>query len=324
MSIQLDTRLWMYEMMLRIRRFEECVIDLFARGRIPGFLHSYLGQEAIAAGVCAHLRQDDYIISTHRGHGHVLAKGARADLAMAELYGKRSGYCHGKGGSMHIADPDIGILGANGIVGAGIVIANGSAFSALYKGTDQITVCFFGDGASNQGTFHEGLNLAALWKLPVVFVCENNAYAMSTCQSAHQCIPDISLRAGSYGMPGASVDGNDVLSVYEVAGEAVERARAGEGPTLLEARTYRIRGHYEGDAQIYRSREEVDKWLESCPLKRYETLLVEGGISEGQLNTIKEKIESEMQEAITFAENSPPPDPSEARAGIYLETEEAR
>lgn len=322
MEVDRTTKLELYGTMIRIRRFEEVVIELFARGKIPGFLHSYLGEEAVAAGACAHLRSDDYITSTHRGHGHILAKGARTDLAMAELFGKRTGYCHGKGGSMHIADPDIGILGAIGIVGAGLVIANGAAFSAQYRGTDQVTVCFFGDGASNTGTFHEGLNLASLWQLPVIFVCENNAYAESTPQRDHQRIKDVAIRAQSYDMPSCIVDGNDVLAVYEAVGEAVTRARSGGGPTLIEAKTYRIRGHYEGDPQNYRTREEVDLWRERCVIRRFREVLLKDGVAEDELDAIDAKIEAELEAAIAFAEESPLPDVSEARYGIFTETAE--
>jgi pyruvate dehydrogenase E1 component alpha subunit len=322
MGMDRSTQLWLYEMMFRIRRFEESVIDLFARGKIPGFLHSYLGEEAIATGACAHLRKDDYIISTHRGHGHILAKGARTDLAMAELFGKRTGYCNGKGGSMHIADPDIGILGANGIVGAGLVIANGAALSAQYRGTDQVCVCFFGDGASSQGTFNEGLNLAAVWKLPVVFVCENNAYAMSTQPCDGVSVKDVAVRAAAYGIPGVTVNGNDVLAVYGATGKAIEDARAGKGPSLVEAKTYRIRGHYEGDPQTYRAREEVDEWRMRCPISCYRESLLKNGVSEEELKAIDSRVEAELLEAIEFADKSPLPDVSEARHGIFTEVAE--
>jgi len=318
-TVDRTTCLRLYETMCRIRRFEETVIELFARGKIPGFLHSYLGQEASATGVCAHLRDDDYITSTHRGHGHILAKGARTDLAMAELYGKSTGYCNGKGGSMHIADPDIGVLGAIGIVGAGLVIANGAAFAAQYRGTDQVAICFFGDGASNTGTFHEGLNMAALWQLPVVFVCENNCYAESTPQCDHQLITDVAVRAQGYAMPSDIVDGNDVLAVYESAGRAIERARSGGGPTLLETKTYRIRGHYEGDPQNYRTREEVDEWRELCAIRRFRKELVEDGMPEGELDAIDAAIEGEIGDAIAFAEESPHPDVQSVLHGIYTE-----
>ena len=249
MGMDRSTQLWLYEMMFRIRRFEESVIDLFARGKIPGFLHSYLGEEAIATGACAHLRKDDYIISTHRGHGHILAKGARTDLAMAELFGKRTGYCNGKGGSMHIADPDIGILGANGIVGAGLVIANGAALSAQYRGTDQVCVCFFGDGASSQGTFNEGLNLAAVWKLPVVFVCKDNDWAIST--PADTAVGgNLLARAQAFGMKAWEVDGSDVLAVSSAAEEALHHARTGNGPVFLWAHCVHLEGHFLGDGLL--------------------------------------------------------------------------
>jgi pyruvate dehydrogenase E1 component alpha subunit len=220
----------MYETLVRIRKFESMAVDLFAEGKIPGFLHSYLGEEAIATGVCENLRKDAFITRTHRGHGHIIAKGGETKYMMAELYGRTTGYCKGKGGSMHIADRDLGILGANGIVGAGQDIAVGAGLSIAYRGTDQVTACFFGDGATNQGTFNEALNLASVWKLPIVFVCENNQFGISMSQSRHQAIKDIADRAVSYGFPGLAVDGNDVMAVYEVAKEAVARARKGQAP----------------------------------------------------------------------------------------------
>ncbi|MFQ6111978.1 MAG: thiamine pyrophosphate-dependent dehydrogenase E1 component subunit alpha, partial [Nitrospinota bacterium] len=257
-----------FETMLRIRMFEEKAVDLFQHGFMPGFLHVCIGQEAIAAGVCAALRPDDHIISTHRGHGHIIAKGGDYRYMMAELYAKRTGYCKGKGGSIHIADMDLGILGANGIVGGGIPIANGAALAFKLKKTGQVLVCFFGDGASNQGSFHEGLNLASTWHLPVVFICENNQYAESTPQKVHQHITDISCRAEAYDIPGVSVDGNDAVAVYEAASEAVERARQpGEHPTLIECKTYRHMGHYIGDpGTLYRSDEEVAEWKKRDPI----------------------------------------------------------
>ncbi len=238
----------LYKTMYTIRAFEEKVSEYAGMGMIPGFMiHLYVGQEAVATGVCAALREDDYIVSTHRGHGHLIAKGASIDRMMAELRGKETGYCRGRGGSMHIASVEVGGLGANGIVGAGLVIAPGAALSARLRGTDQVAVCFFGDGASNQGTFHEGLNLAATWKLPVVFVCENNGYGFSTPQSVHQSVKRVSQRAAAYDIPGMTVDGDDVLEVYLAASWAVERARDGGGPTLLEAATHRWHGHFEDD-----------------------------------------------------------------------------
>ena len=244
----------MYRTMKLIRDFEANASRLFAEGKIPGFVHLYIGEEAIATGVCAGLNDDDYITSTHRGHGHIIAKGGDIKYMMAELYGKATGYCKGKGGSMHIADANKGILGANGIVGAGHNIAVGAGLSAKYRGTDQVCVCFFGDGSTNQGTFHEAMNLASIWKLPVIFVCENNLYGISMHQSKHQAIQDVADRAVAYNVPGVIVDGNDVFAVYEAATEAVVRARAGQGPTLIECKTYRHQGHFEGDPLFIKAR----------------------------------------------------------------------
>jgi TPP-dependent pyruvate/acetoin dehydrogenase alpha subunit len=312
-----DVALQLYETMQRIRKFELAVVELFARGKIPGFLHTYVGEEAAAAGVCAALRPDDKIISTHRGHGHLIAKGGRLDLMMAELFGKRTGYCKGKGGSMHIAEPELGMLGANAIVGAGIAIINGAALTAQYLGTDQVAVAFFGDGASNTGVFHEALNMASVWNLPSIFVCENNGYAESTPRHQHQKIEDIAARAKAYDMPAATVDGNDVGAVYLAAQEAVARARSGGGPSLIEAKTYRLRGHYEGDPQIYRSREEVEAWEKKEPVERWREALLERGISLVQIEEIEAQIEEELEQAVVFAEESPLPDPTEARSDIF-------
>ena len=312
-----DLALQLYDTMQRIRSFETAVIELFARGKIPGFLHTYVGEEAVAAGVCANLRPDDWIISTHRGHGHLIAKGGQLDLMMAELFGKRTGYCKGKGGSMHIAEPDLGMLGANAIVGAGIGIINGAALTAQYLDTDQVAVAFFGDGASNTGVFHEALNMASVWNLPSIFVCENNAYAESTPQSWHQKIEDVAVRAMAYDMPSAMVDGNDAGAVYLAAKEAVARARAGEGPTLIEAKTYRIRGHYEGDPQIYRTKEEVEAWGEKDPIDRWRKLLLDRGVPAEDIEEINARIDQELKAAVVFAEESPLPDPAEARSDIF-------
>jgi TPP-dependent pyruvate/acetoin dehydrogenase alpha subunit len=260
---------------------------------------------------------DDRIISTHRGHGHLIAKGGRFDLMMAELFGKRTGYCKGKGGSMHIAEPDLGILGANAIVGAGTVIINGAALTAQYLGTDQVAVAFFGDGASNTGAFHEALNMASVWNLPSIFVCENNAYAESTPRRQHQKIKDIAVRAGAYDIPSSIVDGNDAGAVYLAAKEAVARARAGGGPTLIEAKTYRLRGHYEGDPQIYRTRAEVEAWEGKCPIKRWREVLLDMGIPAESIEEMNARIDQELKEAIAFAEESPLPDPGEARSDIF-------
>ena len=233
MDIPKDRLILMYERMLKIRHFETRVMELFAAGEMPGFVHLYLGQEAVAVGACAALRDDDYITSTHRGHGHIIAKGAEMKYMMAELYGKATGYNKGKGGSQHIAWPGLGILGANGIVGGGLPIATGAAFSARLRKSDQVAVCFFGDGASNEGAFHEALNLASIWKLPVVYICENNQYALSMPVQKGCAVERLSVRAAGYGMPGVTVDGNDLLAVHAAVREAVARARAGEGPSLI-------------------------------------------------------------------------------------------
>jgi len=318
MSIDTEKLLWMYTNMLKIRRFEEKVGELFAAGKIPGFVHLYIGEEAVATGVCAHLRKDDYITSTHRGHGHLISKGGDLKLMMAELFGKRTGYCKGKGGSMHIADVDLGILGANGIVGGGPPIATGAALAAKYKGTDQVAVCFLGDGASNQGTFHEGVNMASIWKLPVIFVVENNMYGISLSQTRSMRVQDIADRAAAYDIPGFVVDGNDVIAVYEAAGEAIQRARAGEGPALIECKTYRYRGHFEGDPMIYRTREEEEMWKAKDPIPRFEAKLMEMGVlSEAQAREINERIIAQVEEAVRFAEESPWPAPEEVLEDVY-------
>src|SRR2546422_2339045 len=256
----------MYEQMETIRVFEERAGKEFASGKVPGFVHLYAGEEAVAVGVCAHLTDDDYITSHHRGHGHCIAKGVSLREMAAELLGREAGACRGKGGSMHIADVNKGMLGANGIVGGGFPLATGAGLTAKHNGRGQVAVCFFGDGAANQGTFHEGLNLAAIWKLPVVFVCENNGFAESTPVSYHCSASDIANRAGAYEIPGIVVDGLDVFAVYEAAGEAVARARRGEGPTLIEAKTYRYYGHFEGDTILYRTKEELDAYRQRDPI----------------------------------------------------------
>ncbi|MEM3054951.1 MAG: thiamine pyrophosphate-dependent dehydrogenase E1 component subunit alpha, partial [Candidatus Bathyarchaeia archaeon] len=279
----------MYGKMLEIRLFEEKVFELYAQNLVPGTIHLYTGQEAVAVGVCSALRKDDYITSTHRGHGHCIAKGAELKHVMAEILGKRTGYCKGKGGSMHIADFSLGVLGATAVVGAGIPIAAGAGLSIKLRKTDQVVACFFGDGASNQGTFHEGINMAAIWKLPVIFVCENNLYAMGTRQSLVMVIENIAERASAYGIPGVVVDGNDVLAVYEATFKAVERARKGEGPTLIECKTYRHRGHSRVDPARYRPKEEVEAWLAKDPIKRFkERLLQTGTFTETELRKVEE------------------------------------
>src|SRR5579884_3806012 len=260
--------------MYRIRHFETKVIDLFQDGQIRGSTHTYIGEEASGVGTCSALRPDDFITSTHRGHGHCIAKGGRLDLMMAELLGKSTGYCKGKGGSMHIADVDAGILGANGIVGGGIGIATGAALASQLAGRDDVVLCFFGDGALNQGILHEAANLAAIWKLPVVYVCENNQYAMSARADRFTSVPDPSVRAAAYGFPGVSFDGMDPLAVYRAVREAVARARRGEGPSLVVAVTYRFLGHHVGDPLNYRDKAEVEQWRARDPIGRFEKVLL--------------------------------------------------
>ena len=307
-----------YRKMLRIRRFEEKVSELFSDGRIPGFVHLYIGEEAVAVGACAALRKDDYITSTHRGHGHCIAKGGSLKYMMAELFGKETGYCKGKGGSMHIADIELGILGANGIVAAGIPIAVGAALSAKMRNTDQIAIAFFGDGASNRSTFHEAVNLAAVWDLPVIFLCENNLYAQTTPARAETSVENIADRATAYSIPGKIVDGNDVRAVYKTVAEAARRARKGEGPTLVECKTYRWRGHWEGDPQKYRSQDEVEEWIEKCPIKCFEAHLVKMGVLADQdLREIDDTVRKEVEEAVAYAEESPYPKPEEALEDVY-------
>ncbi len=316
-----DLKFQMYRTMLRIRRFEEKLIELKARAAIPGVLHLYIGEEATATGVCAALRPDDFITSTHRGHGHCIAKGGKISRMMAELFGRATGYCNGKGGSMHIANLKLGILGANGIVSAGMPIAGGAALSAKMRGTDQVVACFFGDGGANQGAFHESLNMAAIWKLPVIYVCENNQYAISVAQNRSSSITDVYIRKEAYGIQGCKVDGNDVTAVYEAARDAVQRARKGEGPTLLECKTYRWRGHYEGEADrtfTYRTREEIEKWKKKCPIEAFQKrLLEEGTFSQTDFDQIDVEVKQEIEEAIRFANDSPFPEPEDALQGLY-------
>ncbi len=323
-----ETVLGLYATMLKIRCFEEKIVDLYAKGLVPGLAHLYIGQEAVAAGVCALLDRGDYITSTHRGHGHVIAKGADINFMMAELFGKKTGYCKGKGGSMHIADVDLGILGANGIAGGGLPIAVGAALSAKWRGTDRVSVCFFGDGSSNNGTFHESLNLASLHGLPVVFVCENNCYGISVCQAKHQPIVDISLRASSYAMPGVTADGNDVLAVMKEAEVAVRRARSGGGPTLLEFKTYRWRGHHEGDPNQgarYRTKEEIEAWKAKDPIARLGRHMIEKKLAKpADLDRARQDAEAAMDAAVAFANQSPFPEIGELHEDVYAAAGGAR
>ena len=318
MSLSNEQMVEMLHTMTKIRQFENRVQQFFADGKIPGFVHLYLGEEAIAAGACACLRDEDYITSTHRGHGHVIAKGGDLNRMMAEIFGRTTGYCKGKGGSMHIADVDLGILGANGIVGGGGPLANGAALAIKYRGQDHVAVCFFGDGASNQGTTQEALNLASAWKLPVVFVNENNGYGISCPTSKSMAVTDIADRASAYDMPGVVVDGNDVLAVYEAVFEAVKRARNGRGPSLIECKTYRWRGHFEGDACVYRSDEELESWKEKDPVALYVKKLVEEGImTDEQVAQLNERVTADLDAAVSFALESPLPDASDLTQDVY-------
>ncbi len=318
MSLSKEKMVAMFKTMNRIRLFETKLQEFFAAGRIPGFVHLYIGEEAVATGACASLTDTDSITSTHRGHGHLIAKGGNLKLMMAEIFGKSSGYCKGKGGSMHIADFDLGILGANGIVGGGGPLAVGAGLAAKYRKTKDVTVCFFGDGASNQGTTQEALNLASAWKLPVVFVNENNGYGISCPQCKSMAVTDIADRAAAYDMPGVVVDGNDVLAVYEAVNEAVKRARKGEGPSLIECKTYRWRGHFEGDACTYRCDEELKEWIAKDPIPRFEEKLVENGVLKADgVARIKAELAAELDEAIAFAEKSPLPEPSALLDDVY-------
>jgi pyruvate dehydrogenase E1 component alpha subunit len=320
MEISKDKLLWMYERMQLIRQFENRVKIEFGRGKIPGFVHLYAGEEAVAVGICAHLTDADYMTSTHRGHGHCVAKGVDPRGMMAELFGKATGTCKGKGGSMHIADMDKGMLGANGIVGGGPPLACGSGLTAKLNKTDQVTICFFGDGASEQGTLHESLNLASIWKLPVIFVAENNGYAESTPSHYHCSVENIADRAAGYNMPGVTIDGNDIFAVYEAAGQAVARARAGQGPTLLECKTYRFNGHFEGDAQTYKIAAEQEKYQkERDPIKLFkDTVLARRLVTEAELKSIDDRVAAQIDAAVKFAEESPFPDVKETFTDVYV------
>jgi acetoin:2,6-dichlorophenolindophenol oxidoreductase subunit alpha len=321
MKVTKSQMLEMLKKMLEIRHFEEKVVDQYARGAVPGLAHLYIGEEAVAVGTCMNLTDEDYITSTHRGHGHCIAKGGELKPMMAELFGKRTGYCKGKGGSMHIAAFDKGILGAMGIVGSGGPIAVGAALGIKKLNLDRVAVCFFGDGASNEGASHEAMNFASLHKLPCIFVCENNGYGISVAQHRHQAIKDISVRAAGYDMPGVIVDGMDVLAVYEAVKEAVKRAKAGKGPTLVECKTYRFRGHHEGDPNLgtrYRTKEEMDQWREKCPIKLLKGKLLKGKIAKPkELEEIEENVKRRIEEAFVYAMESPFPKPEEAFEDLF-------
>ncbi len=313
MDIQRDTLVEMLRLLYTIRAFEHKARQLYEENRLAGnflgALHSYEGEEAVAVGACVDLRKDDRILSTHRGHGHCIAKGADVKLMMAELLGKETGISKGRGGSMHMFSPELGLLGGNGIMGAGLPLALGSAFTAQYRGTDQVTVCFFGDGSSCQGTFHESLNLASLWKLPVIYICENNQYAVTTPVAESFPVPNIADRAAGYGCPGVVVDGNDVLAVYEAVGEAVGRARAGNGPTLIECKTYRYQPH----CMVIPDRRdtaEMEEWQERDPIPRFEQYLLDQHItSEAEQMQLRQQVNEAIEAAAAFAQVSSLPDP---------------
>lgn len=312
----------LYRTMLTIRRFEERCNELYMQGRIPSTLHLYIGQEAVAAGVCAHLRPDDYLLSTHRPHGHAIAKGVAPKAIMAELFAKVTGCCQAKGGSMHVGDVDVGMFPAIAIVGANVPIAAGTALAAKRLGTDRVTACFFGEGAANEGAFHEGMNMAAIWDLPVVYVCENNLYAASTPSSLVFDVENVADRAAAYGMPGVVVDGNDVEAVYAAAGEAVQRARQGGGPTLIECKTYRLVGHSRSDPRTYRSQEEEAQWAEKDPIPRAAERLREAGLATDEaLEKIETQVTALVDEAVAFAEASPPPEPADTLKHVFYPAE---
>lgn len=313
-----ETHAQLYETMMRIRQFEEAALNVFKAGKIPGFIHSYIGQEAVAAGVCGALEEGDVITSTHRGHGHCLAKGMKMDRMMAELFGKATGYNRGKGGSMHIADFSCGVLGCFALVGGGIGVATGAAWDSQLHKKGNVAACFLGDGAINRGSFHEAVNMAAVWSLPVVYVVEANNWAISMPTDKAVNLDDLSERARGYGIPGQSVDGYDVVAVYEAAKEAVDRARRGEGPSLLVCYATRIRAHDEGDQQPYRPQEDIDTAQRSDPVPRYRKLLLDNGIlSEAEVVAIEQRTADEAREAVEYADESPYPDPDEAFEHIF-------
>ncbi|MBW1799959.1 MAG: thiamine pyrophosphate-dependent dehydrogenase E1 component subunit alpha [Deltaproteobacteria bacterium] len=322
MKIDKKTSIAFYTNMVRIRHFEQRIQDLYAKGLVPGLAHLSIGQEAVAVGACAVLREDDYINPTHRGHGQVIVKGADLKPMMAELFGKKTGYCKGKGGSMHIGYMEKGILGPNGIAGGQWPIATGVGLSAKIRRTDQVILCFGGDGASNNGTFHEALNFAALHKLPVIYILVNNGYQISLPQAKQHPIKDIAMRAAGYAMPGVVVDGNDVFAVYEATSKAVKRARAGKGPSLVECKTYRWRGHHEGDpnqGERYRTREEIERWKKKDPIKQMAgKLLADKILTKGKIAAIEKEVIKEIDEAVAFANESEFPTIEEMYEDIYV------
>ena len=319
MSLSPEILIKMYRAMLRIRRFEEQIWEVYTSGLMHGLAHLYIGEEAVAVGVCAALRDDDFITSTHRGHGHCVAKGGNLEAMMAEVMGRVTGHCRGKGGSMHIADMSVGILGANGIVGGGFGIATGAGLSAKQRGTDQVAVCFFGDGASNQGIFFEVMNFAAIWKLPVIYVCENNHYGEYTPTENVTAGTSIAARALPFGIPSTTVDGSDAIAVYRATAEAVARARQGGGATLIECDTYRYRGHHVGDpGEGYRSKEEIESWMAKDPIERLRKKIVGDDLaSEAELDAEVREVDREMENALEAAKAAPYPDVAEVNQHVY-------
>lgn len=320
MTIKNEELLDMYRTMVRIRNFEERAFKEFGAGNLPGFVHLYAGEEAIATGACANLRHDDHVTSTHRPHGHYLAKGGDMNKLMAEIWGKKTGCCKGKGGSMHVSSVDVGMLGGNGIVGAGITIAGGAALASKMKGTDQVTLCFFSDGANNTTRYHEGINLASIWNLPVVYIIENNFFAQTVRVTESTRVVNLADRACAYCIPGVTVDGNDVMAVYEAVGTAVARARKGEGPSLVECRTYLRHGHYVGDDCVYMPKEELEEWMTKLdPIPRFRSKLIELKVlTKKGIDEIEKEIAKEIDESVRFAQESPFPDPEETLDDLFV------
>jgi acetoin:2,6-dichlorophenolindophenol oxidoreductase subunit alpha len=313
----------MFRRMNLVREFELRAIEERRGGLIPGFIHSCVGQEATAVGACLALEVDDVITSTHRGHGHLIGKGGDPRHMMAELAARSPGYCKGRGGSLHIADFGLGILGANGIVGGGIPIAAGAALGFKMRNEKRVALAFFGDGATNEGAFHEAANQAGVWKLPVIFFCENNLYGEGTAMARCTPVTDLAVRAAGYGFPGVMVDGNDVLAVYDAVSQAAGRARVGEGPTFIEAKTYRLRGHYEGDPQVYRTTEEIESWKKRDPIPAFRGQLIQSGmVDEDVLEEIQGQVFAQLDDAVLFAAAAEKPAPADALAGVYADTHE--
>jgi len=318
MRISKDLKLKMYYTMTLIRRFEQRSTELFKNGKFPGWIHVSIGQEASATGACLALDENDYINPTHRGHGHALAKGMNPRSLMAELYGKKTGCCLGRSGSMHMCDMSKGILCGNAILGSGLAFASGVAMSSKLRKTDQVALAFFGEGASNEGIVHETMNLAALWDLPIIFFCESNQYAELSHRDFHLKVDTIATRGEGYGMPGVTIDGNDVLEVYEATSKAVKRARAGKGPTLIDSITCRWDGHYVGDPMVYRKEGDLEEWMKKDPIPKLEKSLFKNGIlNNDSKQKIIEEIDQTIVDAEEFAENSPYPEPEEALEHVY-------